>query len=153
VKDTRLRVAWLRVTAKTVVPWATPARTVKKSYDAWRAFLAEFNAGLDADAAADAAAWGSGAGSGAGGDAVLPRPHVRMTGDVWVRMATEIAAVEGTMLAIIIATAFAVGAIVVFTGNVVVALLALVSLLAIVVSVLAVFTLAGWSLGGGPAAR
>ena len=37
------------------------------------------------------------------------------------------------MLAIIIATAFAVGAIVVFTGNVVVALLALVSLLAIVV--------------------
>jgi hypothetical protein len=37
---TRLRVAWLRVTARTTVPWATPARTVKKSYDKWRAFLA-----------------------------------------------------------------------------------------------------------------
>ena len=95
---TKLRVAYTRVKVKSTVPWATASVEAKKSYDAWMAFIDKFN-GEEQD------------------DGLGPRPAVRMTGDVWVRMATEIAAVEGTKLAILIATSFAVGAIVVFTGG------------------------------------
>jgi len=119
---------------KTTVRWATSSTEAKKSYDAWMTFLDEFNSDSDASGSSENSWLGA-------------RPQVRMTGDIWIRMATEIAAVEGTKLAILIATSFAVGAIVVFTGNLVVALLALISLIAIVVTVLAVFTLSGWTLG------
>jgi|TARA_B110000261_G_scaffold51848_1_gene61310 hypothetical protein len=92
---------------------------------------------------------------------------------MFVRMATERAAVGGVVASIAIryglahlpnpaslfahtgltlcftyiSTAFAVASVLAFTGNAVVAALATVSLVAIVVSVLGVFSLAGWSLG------
>jgi hypothetical protein len=103
-EDVKLRIAYMRVKVKSTVRWATPSTEAKKSYDAWIAFLDEFNAG-------------GGEGQQNGTSFLGPRPAVRMTGDVWVRMATEIAAVEGTKLTILIATSFAVGAIVVFTAG------------------------------------
>ena len=106
-------------------PWNRPARArVAEAYAEWTAFLAAFNDRLD-----ETRAWYQ-----------TPMPRARLTGDMFVRMATETAAVEGVRLSIGISAAFAVGSIVVFTGNVAVAVLALVALIAVVATVLGIFT-------------
>ena len=127
----KLRLTHTRVLIKSTTPWNRPAREVAEAYAEWTAFLAAFNDRLD-----ETRAWYQ-----------TPMPRARLTGEMFVRMATETAAVEGVRLSIGISAAFAVGSIVVFTGNVAVAILALVALVAVVATVLGIFTVAGWSLG------
>ena len=127
----KLRLTHTRVLIKSTTPWNRPASEVAEAYAEWTAFLAAFNDRLD-----ESREWYQ-----------TPMPRARLTGDMFVRMATENAAVEGVRLSIGISTAFAVGSIVVFTGNVAVAVLALVSLVAVVATVLGIFAVAGWSLG------
>ena len=127
----KLRLTHTRVLIKSTTPWNRPASEVAEAYAEWTAFLAAFNDRLD-----ESRAWYQ-----------TPMPRARLTGDMFVRMATENAAVEGVRLSIGISTAFAVGSIVVFTGNVAVAVLALVALVSVVATVLGIFAAAGWSLG------
>ena len=127
----KLRLTHTRVLIKSTTPWNRPAREVAEAYAEWTALLAAFNDRLD-----ETRAWYQ-----------TPMPRARLTGEMFVRMATETAAVEGVRLSIGISAAFAVGSIVVFTGNVAVAILALVALVAVVATVLGIFTVAGWSLG------
>lgn len=128
-----LHVNWMRVRVQTTVPMGKGAYDVQDEYNAWIEYLSDFNTrpveGEEENSPPP------------------PHPSVRTTGGVWVDMATEVAAVEGTKLAILISTGFAVGAIVIFTGNVIIALLALVSLLTIVATVLGFFQIIGWRLG------
>ena len=128
------------------MPWNQPSKVIGDWYGKWNDFLAEFNADVDNRAflrnltTADVGEYLCPAN-------VCAMPSVRLTGEMFVRMATEEAAVSGTVRAIAISTAFAVGSVIIFTGNAVVALLALVCLVTIIASVLAIFTMAGWTLG------
>ena len=74
-------------------------------------------------------------------------PSLQITGSMFIRMATEKAAVDGVVTSILISTAFAVTSVLAFTGNAVVAILATTSLVVIVLTVLGTFSLAGWTLG------
>ena len=143
---TDVRLGYLKVKVKTTVPWNQPSKVIGDWYGEWNDFLDDFNADVDNRAflrnltTADVGEYLCPAN-------VCAMPSVRLTGEMFVRMATEEAAVSGTVRAIAISTAFAVGSVIIFTGNAVVALLALVCLVTIIASVLAIFTMAGWTLG------
>ena len=143
---TDVRLGYLKVKVKTTVPWNQPSKVIGDWYGKWNDFLDDFNADVDNRAflrnltTADVGEYLCPAN-------VCAQPSVRLTGEMFVRMATEEAAVSGTVRAIAISTAFAVGSVIIFTGNAVVALLALVCLVTIIASVLAIFTMAGWTLG------
>ena len=143
---TDVRLGYLKVKVKTTVPWNQPSKVIGDWYGEWNDFLDDFNADVDNRAflrnltTADVGEYLCPAN-------VCAMPSVRLTGEMFVRMATEEAAVSGTVRAIAISTAFAVGSVIIFTGNAVVAFLALVCLVTIIASVLAIFTMAGWTLG------
>ena len=143
---TDVRLAYLKVKVKTTVPWNQPSNVIGDWYARWNDFLAEFNANVDdrtflRNLTTDEV-----------GEYLCPAnvcnmPKVRITGEMFVRMATEQAAVSGTIRAIAISTAFAVGSVIIFTGNAVVALIALLCLISIIASVHGIFTMMGWTLG------
>lgn len=73
--------------------------------------------------------------------------HGTIVSDLWVRVFTELVAVNGVVTSIVVSIAVALASLVFFTGNIVVALLATLSICANIVMTLALYDLWGWSLG------
>ena len=81
------------------------------------------------------------------GDPPDTASQAAIAGDVWVRVFTEVVAVDGIVYGVTVSAIVALGCLAVFTGNVLVALLAVKSIAANIVTMLALYQLWGWSLG------
>ena len=73
--------------------------------------------------------------------------HASIVSDLWVRVFTEVVAVNGIKYGVIVATVVAMLCLVLFTGNIFVAMLAVASIGANVLTMLALYSLWGWTLG------
>jgi len=67
--------------------------------------------------------------------------------DVWVRVFTEIVAVQGVEKGLIVSSLVALIGLIIFTGNIIVSLIAAIVLSANIIYMLAFYQLIGWSLG------
>lgn len=73
--------------------------------------------------------------------------ETRQISPIWLRMMTEVQAVRGVIWGVIVAALISLLSLLAFTSNVLVALLALMSQLATVFSMLALYYLMGWQMG------
>lgn len=94
-------------------------------YQQWEALFAKYN-----DEVGDAAG-----------------AHAAHTSDVWVRVLTEVGAVNGVIYGVVISSVIALVCLLIFTSNFLVALLAIFSQIATMFSTLAMYWLAGWTMG------
>lgn len=76
-----------------------------------------------------------------------PKAQAFHTTHAWDVMITEVVAVSGIKWGLIISAIVALGSILVFTGNIVVSILAIVSVLGNIAVMLGCFWIFGWSLG------
>jgi hypothetical protein len=141
------RISYLRVVARSTTPWNVPGRELTEAYKNWMAFLEETRVVLNQPSESYSSSSSSPSSRNDTNTKTRALPQISITASMFVRMATERAAVDGVVTSIAISTAFAVGSVIAFTGDAVVAFLAAVSLFAVVVSVLGTFALAGWELG------
>lgn len=73
--------------------------------------------------------------------------ETRQISPIWLRMMTEVQAVRGVIWGVVVAALISLVSLLAFTSNVLVALLALMSQLATVFSMLALYFLMGWQMG------
>lgn len=122
---TRQELRWAMARIRTRMTSYTSTKDVLREKERWDEWVDAFNAA----------------------QAPEGRTWVRHSAEVWVTAVTEDEAVKGTTAAIIVAAACAFGAIVAFTGDVVVSMLAIVTLGASVSCVVGTLFLLGWELG------
>ena len=67
--------------------------------------------------------------------------------DIWIRVFTEIVAVEGVKKGLIVSSSVAIGGLILFTGNVFVSIIASVVLIGNIMYMLAFYQIIGWELG------
>jgi hypothetical protein len=127
------RVAWVKANFLSGIPFRMSATKLEREYFKFLDFIAEFEATTFQYSATNA-----------NGSVTLhsapptASATVRVTSECWVRMATELQAIRGTVSSIAVSLAFAVFATLIFTGDVFVALMALLSMLAIILAVIAI---------------
>ena len=127
------RVAWVKANFLSGIPFRMSATKLELEYFKFLDFIAEFEATTFQYSATNA-----------NGSVTLhsapptASATVRVTSECWVRMATELQAIRGTVSSIAVSLAFAVFATLIFTGDVFVALMALLSMLAIILAVIAI---------------
>ena len=126
------RVAWVKVDFMSAMPFRLSATALEHEYFKFLDFIAEFEESTFQYSVTNA------------GTATLysapptPSATVKVTSESWVRMATELQAIRGTVNSIAVSLAFAVFATFIFTGDAFVAFMALLSMLAIILAVVAI---------------
>jgi hypothetical protein len=137
------RVAWMKLTFLTSIPFRKSSYYLEKEYDKWLAFLDEFSATTFDYNVTDS--FGNVTSTERAPPKASSDPLV--TAACWVRMATELQAINGTATSIMVSLAFAVFATVIFTGDIVVSIAALFSMVAIILCVIAVLVALGIEFG------
>ena len=127
------RVAWVKANFLSGIPFRMSATKLELEYFKFLDFIAEFEGTTFQYSTTNA-----------NGSVTLhsapptASATVRATSECWVRMATELQAIRGTVSSIAVSLAFAVFATLIFTGDAFVALMALLSMLAIILAVIAI---------------
>ena len=73
--------------------------------------------------------------------------HVTCASDLWVRVFTETVAVNGVVMSVVFSIIVAFASLILFTGNVIVSLLAVLSIVCNIFMTLALYDVWGWELG------
>ena len=126
------RISWMRLNFLTSIPFRTSSVTLEKEYFRWLEFLDEVESTTFQYNKTTSGNW-----------TMITAPpsesaRPKVTAMCWVRMATELQAIRGTAGSIGVSLAFAVFATLLFTGDLVVATIALLSMSAIILAVIAV---------------
>ena len=133
----------MKLTFLTAIPFRKSSYYLEKEYDKWLAFLDEFSATTFDYNVTDS--FGNVTSTERAPPEASSDPLV--TAACWVRMATELQAINGTATSIMVSLAFAVFATVIFTGDIVVSIAALFSMVAIILCVIAVLVALGIEFG------
>ena len=140
---TERRVAWMKLTFLTTIPFRKSSYYLEKEYNKWLAFLDEFSATTFDYNVTDSF------GNVTSTERAPPKASSDglVTAACWVRMATELQAINGTATSIMVSLAFAVFATVIFTGDIVVSIAALFNMVAIILCVIAILVALGIEFG------
>lgn len=127
------RVSWMRLNILTAIPFRATSLNTETEYFTWLDFMKEFEAETFTY------------------DSITAPPTIsaqaRITAPCFVRMATELQAIRGTVGSIGVSLAFAVFATFIFTGDIFVAAMALFSMVAIISAVIAILVYLGVKFG------
>ena len=137
------RVAWMKLNFLTAVPLQQSSRRLEKEYNKWLDFLKDFSAMTFEYNVTDSY------GNVTSTERAPPKASADgvVTAACWVRMATELQAINGTATSIMVSLAFAVFATVIFTGDIIVSIAALFSMVAIILCVIAILVALGIEFG------
>ena len=137
------RVAWMKLNFLTAVPLQQSSRRLEKEYNKWLDFLKDFSAMTFEYNVTDSY------GNVTSTERAPPKASADgvVTAECWVRMATELQAIDGTATSIMVSLAFAVFATVIFTGDIIVSIAALFSMVAIILCVIAILVALGIEFG------
>ena len=136
------RVAWMKLNFLTAVP-LQQSSSFEKEYNKWLDFLKDFSAMTFEYNVTDSY------GNVTSTERAPPKASADgvVTAACWVRMATELQAINGTATSIMVSLAFAVFATVIFTGDIIVSIAALFSMVAIILCVIAILVALGIEFG------
>lgn len=137
------RVAWMKLNFLTAVPLQQSSHRLEKEYNKWLDFLKDFSAMTFEYNVTDSY------GNVTSTERAPPKASADgvVTAACWVRMATELQAIDGTATSIMVSLAFAVFATVIFTGDIIVSIAALFSMVAIILCVIAILVALGIEFG------
>jgi hypothetical protein len=123
------RVRWIRASFLSTMSSYAPGFTALPVFNKWEAVVAELKVK------------GEEACPGCGLE------HCFQTAGLWIRMFTEVSAVNGTLYAIIVIAVTAFVAIAIFTGHIRISIVVVYTVLCILATIMALFLALGWTIG------